>query len=160
MLRSVALSTNSVAASVEPVIQQQFFTMSPMGDHDNLAPPDFANAMDARMQNHLTPTTSSMLAVLNDSFPASLDASAAAFHNSAYDNMQFGQSTMGAGSQSDLIAPLATHHNMAFSEFGGPSNFDMSAFPQDALPHPPSHSGSPEPHSLGGEPVKDEHSAA
>ncbi|KAF8607600.1 hypothetical protein BDV93DRAFT_531493 [Ceratobasidium sp. AG-I] len=154
VLRSVALSTNSVAASVEPVIQQQFFTMSPMGDQDSLAPPDFANAMDARMQNHLTPTTSSMLAVLNDSFPASLDASAAAFHNSAYDGMQFGH-----GSQSDLIAPLATHHNMPFSEFGGPSNFDMPAFPQDAIPHPPSHTGSPEPNSLG-EPVKDEHSVA
>ncbi|KAG9101595.1 hypothetical protein FS749_005475 [Ceratobasidium sp. UAMH 11750] len=148
VLRSVALSTNSVAASVEPVIQQQFFTMSPMGDQDHLAPPDFANAMDARMQNHLTPTTSSMLAVLNDTFPTSLDASASAFHNSAYDGMQFGQS-----SQSDLIAPLATHHNVPFSDFGGPSNFDMPAFPQDAIPHPPSHSGSPEP---SGEPVKDE----
>ncbi|KAG8718901.1 hypothetical protein FRC08_004120 [Ceratobasidium sp. 394] len=122
--------------------------MSPMGDQDHLAPPDFANAMDARMQNHLTPTTSSMLAVLNDTFPTSLDASASAFHNSAYDGMQFGQS-----SQSDLIAPLATHHNVPFSDFGGPSNFDMPAFPQDAIPHPPSHSGSPEP---SGEPVKDE----
>ncbi|QRV87638.1 RFX-like transcription factor daf-19 [Ceratobasidium sp. AG-Ba] len=153
VLRSVALSTNSVAASVEPVIQQQFFTMSPMGDQDNLAPPDFANAMDARMQSHLTPTTSSMLAVLNDSFPASLDATASAFHSSAYDGMQFGQAN-----QSDLIAPLATHHNVPFSDFGGPSNFDMPAFPQDAIPHPPSHSGSPEP-GLG-EPVKDEGATA
>ncbi|KAF8759994.1 RFX DNA-binding domain [Rhizoctonia solani] len=91
VLRTVALSTNSVAASVEPVIQQQFFTMA---DQDTLAPPDFANAMDSRMQNHLTPTTSSMLAALNDSFPASLDASASAFHhNGPYDNMGFGQSS-------------------------------------------------------------------
>ncbi|QRW16033.1 RFX-like transcription factor daf-19 [Rhizoctonia solani] len=130
VLRTVALSTNSVAASVEPVIQQQFFTMA---DQDTLAPPDFANAMDSRMQNHLTPTTSSMLAALNDSFPASLDASASVFHhNGPYDNMGFGQ-----------------------------SGFDMaSAFSQDSVPHPPSSSGSPEPSSAIQEGVKNENPVA
>ncbi|CAE6392198.1 unnamed protein product [Rhizoctonia solani] len=146
VLRTVALSTNSVAASVEPVIQQQFFTMS---DQDTLAPPDFANAMDARMQNHLTPTTSSMLAALNDSFPTSLDASASAFHHSGpYDSMGFGQS-----SQTDLSNP-------GFGDFAGPSGFDMaSAFSQDSVPHPPS-DGSPEPSSAAQEGVKNENSVA
>ncbi|GAB1520066.1 hypothetical protein RhiTH_003139 [Rhizoctonia solani] len=147
VLRTVALSTNSVAASVEPVIQQQFFTMA---DQDTLAPPDFANAMDSRMQNHLTPTTSSMLAALNDSFPASLDASASAFHhNGPYDNMGFGQS-----SQNDLTNP-------GFGDFAGPSGFDMaSAFSQDSVPHPPSSSGSPEPSSAIQEGVKNENPVA
>ncbi|CAE6461602.1 unnamed protein product [Rhizoctonia solani] len=148
VLRTVALSTNSVAASVEPVIQQQFFTMSPMGDQDNLAPPDFANAMDTRMQSHLTPTTSSMLAALNDSFPASLDASASAFHHSGpYDNMGFGQS-----SQTDLTNP-------GFGDFTGAGGFDMaSAFSQESVPHPPSSAGSPEPSSAIPEGVKNENS--
>ncbi|KAF8709020.1 RFX DNA-binding domain, partial [Rhizoctonia solani] len=147
VLRTVALSTNSVAASVEPVIQQQFFTMA---DQDTLAPPDFANAMDSRMQNHLTPTTSSMLAALNDSFPASLDASASAFHhNGPYDNMGFGQS-----SQNDLTNP-------GFGDFAGPSGFDMaSAFSQESVPHPPSSSGSPEPSSAIQEGVKNENPVA
>lgn len=145
MLRTVALSTNSVAASVEPVIQQQFFTMSPMGDQDGLAPPDFANAMDARMQNHLTPTTSSMLAALNDGFPGSLDASASAFHHAGpYDTMAF------SSSQTDLMASTG---QVGFGEFTGASGFDISAaFAQD-VPHPPSTTGSPEPNS---EPVKNE----
>ncbi|CAE6439465.1 hypothetical protein ACGC1H_000790 [Rhizoctonia solani] len=120
VLRSVALSTNSVAASVEPVIQQQFFSMSPMGEQDHLAPPDFANAMDTRMQNHLTPTTSSMLAALNDSFPTSLDASASAFqHSGPYENLGFGQS-----SQPDL----------SNSGFGDLTGFDMTAGSPDSKP--------------------------
>ncbi|KAH7343806.1 hypothetical protein B0J17DRAFT_565085 [Rhizoctonia solani] len=148
VLRTVALSTNSVAASVEPVIQQQFFTMSPMGEQDNLAPPDFANAMDTRMQNHLTPTTSSMLAALNDSFPASLDASASAFHHSG-PYMGFGQS-----SQTDLTNP-------GFGDFTGSGGFDMaSAFSQEPVPHPPSSAGSPEPSSAVPEGVKNENSIA
>jgi regulatory factor X len=37
VLRSVALSTNSVAASVEPVMQQQFFTLSPMPGQESFS---------------------------------------------------------------------------------------------------------------------------
>lgn len=148
VLRTVALSTNSVAASVEPVIQQQFFTMSPMDNQDSLAPPDFANAMDTRMQSHLTPTTSSMLAALNDSFSTSLDASASAFHHSGpYDNLGFGQS-----SQPDLSNP-------GFGDFASTTGFDMASFSQDSVPPPPSSHGSPEPSSAV-EGVKNENSLA
>ncbi|KLO18104.1 hypothetical protein SCHPADRAFT_820405 [Schizopora paradoxa] len=66
VLRSVALSTNSVAASVEPVIQQQFFTLSPMGGQEG-AHANAANAYPGGILND-TPTTSSMLAALHDSF--------------------------------------------------------------------------------------------
>jgi hypothetical protein len=61
VLRSVALSTNSVAASVEPMMQQQFFSLSPMAGQEN-----FGANLDVRNSNAMavTPTTSSMLAAL------------------------------------------------------------------------------------------------
>lgn len=60
------MSTNSVAASVEPVIQQQFFTLSPMGGQDG-AHANPGAAYPGGILND-TPTTSSMLAALHDSF--------------------------------------------------------------------------------------------
>jgi regulatory factor X len=83
VLRSVALSTNSVAASVEPVMQQQFFSLSPMAGQESFGPTGHVLAH--------TPTTSSMLAALQqDSFHTGggLDhTSASQFGGDAYSGM-------------------------------------------------------------------------
>lgn len=108
VLRSVALSTNSVQASVEPVVQQAFFSLSPMAGQEtfshNLDRPSShhgtssADGLDGGSGNshstshhathsHIThpPTTSSMLAVLNDPFPSSgLDSATNSFNPSSY----------------------------------------------------------------------------
>ena len=69
VLRSVALSTNSVAQSVEPPMPQQFFQMSPMASND------FGSGMNGTRGDMMNPTSSSMLAALNADFPtSSLDA--------------------------------------------------------------------------------------
>ena len=65
VLRAVALSTNSVAASVEPVMQQQFLSMSPMVGQDSFGAIDRA---PSGIMGLNTPTTSSMLAALNEPF--------------------------------------------------------------------------------------------
>jgi regulatory factor X len=116
VLRSVALSTNSVAASVEPVMQQQFFTLSPMAGQESF------NTMEIRPPPSVmahTPTTSSMLAALqHDPFPAgSLDGSSA-FNSDAY----------GALSYMDTSAP----QDVSFPDYGSSSAFDVTSFaPQD-----------------------------
>ncbi|GJJ07458.1 hypothetical protein Clacol_001660 [Clathrus columnatus] len=104
VLRSVALSTNSVQASVEPVVQQAFFSLSPIAGQDT-----FSHSLDRPTSHHgstgsdghdggngsshhashlhmsHTPTTSSMLAVLNDPFPSSnLDSGSGSFNPSSY----------------------------------------------------------------------------
>lgn len=81
VLRSVALSTNSVAASVEPVMQQQFFSLSPMAGQENFG-------AGGHVLAH-TPTTSSMLAALQqDSFPTGLEHnSTSQFGGDAYSGM-------------------------------------------------------------------------
>jgi regulatory factor X len=61
VLRSVALSTNSVAASVEPMMQQQFFTLSPMAGQESFGHMEIRPSQP--VMNH-TPTTSNMLAAL------------------------------------------------------------------------------------------------
>jgi regulatory factor X len=114
VLRSVALSTNSVAASVEPVMQQQFFTLSPMPGQESfsvasLEPPP-------RAQNGMlhTPTTSSMLAALqNDAFPVDSfgDFSLPSFMDAA----------PGGGAPDDGGAGLSFHD---FSAGGAP--FDVA----------------------------------
>jgi regulatory factor X len=117
VLRSVALSTNSVAASVEPVMQQQFFTLSPMAGQESfntmeIRPPPSAMAH--------TPTTSSMLAALqHDPFPTgSLDGSSSGFNSDAY----------GALSYMDTSAP----QDVSFPVYGSSSTFDVTSFtPQD-----------------------------
>lgn len=65
VLRAVALSTNSVAASVEPVMQQQFLSMSPMVGQDTFGALDRG---PGGIMGLNTPTTSSMLAALNEPF--------------------------------------------------------------------------------------------
>jgi len=124
VLRSVALSTNSVAASVEPVMQQQFFSLSPMAGQENF------NGMDVRPQHLMahTPTTSSMLAALqNDSFPASLDPSASSFNPDAYGSLSY----MDTSSQENPLPNVQA--DLSFPDFSSPGNgFDVpSSFSQD-----------------------------
>lgn len=68
VLRNVALSTNSVAASVEPMMQQQYFSLSPMAGQESFSSLDVSRP-PSHMGMAQTPTTSSMLAALQqDSF--------------------------------------------------------------------------------------------
>ena len=119
VLRSVALSTNSVAASVEPVMQQQFYSSLP-GD-------DGFGSMDMRptLMAH-TPTTSSMLAALqNDSFGGSaMDPSSSAFNNEPFGSISYMDHS---ASQDDL----SSNHQagLPFTDFAGASgHYDVGGF--------------------------------
>jgi len=116
VLRSVALSTNSVAASVEPVMQQNFFTLSPMAGQESFNPMEIRPPPNAMAH---TPTTSSMLAALQqDPFPAgSLDGSNPGFNSDAYSSMSY----MDTASQ-----------DVSFPDYGSSNSFDVASFtPQD-----------------------------
>ncbi|KAJ7283643.1 hypothetical protein C8J57DRAFT_1498673 [Mycena rebaudengoi] len=148
VLRSVALSTNSVAASVEPVMQQQFFTLSPMAGQENF------NSMDVRPQHLMahTPTTSSMLAALqNDPFPAgSLDPNASGFNSDAYGSLSY----MDTSAPQDDSLPAVHQSSLSFGDFSGPGNtFDVSGFSQDLMHSSATPSTDPDNDS---EPVKTE----
>lgn len=151
VLRSVALSTNSVAASVEPVMQQQFFTLSPMAGHES-----FPQSLDRPSHMGHTPTTSNMLAALNDPFPSnSLDPAATSFNPSSYNNSLSYMDT--APSHNDSLAP-PSQQSMSYGEFvpGSDSSFDVPGFPQDL---PGMTSATPASHSdrdVVEEPVKEE----
>ncbi|KAF7292471.1 RFX-type winged-helix domain-containing protein [Mycena chlorophos] len=116
VLRSVALSTNSVAASVEPVMQQQFFSLSPMPGQESF------NG-GPQMMAH-TPTTSSMLAALqNDSFS---DPSSSAFNPDAYGSLSY----MDTSAPQDDSLPHQS--SLSFGDFTGSANgFDVGGFTQD-----------------------------
>lgn len=126
VLRSVALSTHSVSASVEPVMQQQFLSLSPMAGQESFS------SLDVRPQHHhlmsQTPTTSSMLAALQqDPFPAgSIDPS-------TFSNDAFGLSSyMDTGIQDDSI-PVNTA-GMPFSDYvSGAASFDVATFTSQDL---------------------------
>ncbi|KAI0320833.1 hypothetical protein OF83DRAFT_1052326 [Amylostereum chailletii] len=117
VLRNVALSTSSVAASVEPVMQQHFFTMSsPMIGQEQTYPNPLGHA----------PTTSSMLASLHHEPYASgtLDPSGNSFNPENY-----GLSYMDTTATHD--DPLGgVQSGLAFSDYvaGGGNAFDVSAF--------------------------------
>ncbi|KAF8640134.1 hypothetical protein AX17_001370 [Amanita inopinata Kibby_2008] len=122
VLRSVALSMNSVAASVEPVMHQQFFSLSPMAGQESF------NSMDVRpssMMTH-TPTTSNMLAALQgDPFvPGSLDPASSAFSSDTFGTMSYMDPS---GTPDDA---LPTHQaGLPFADFSGPANsFDVPNF--------------------------------
>lgn len=154
VLRSVALSTNSVAASVEPVIQQQFFTLSPMTGQEPFPNPGAHSILND------TPTTSSMLAALHESFSGGpLDAASNSFNSDSYVSMSY-------------VEPNGTHDegmsnvgNM-FGDYNPTASFDVSSFTPDlagmgtdrvAPPSSSSEHSSPE-HK--GESVKDEATTA
>jgi regulatory factor X len=129
VLRSVALSTNSVAASVEPMMQQQFFSLSPMAGQESF------NTLEVRPQqtmNH-TPTTSSMLAALqHDAFPSgSIDpTSSSAFNADAYGTLSYMDTST---SQEDTVS-TNQHSGLSFPDYvsGSGNSFDVGAFtPQD-----------------------------
>jgi len=153
VLRSVALSTNSVAASVEPVMQQQFYGLSPMAGQES-----FGHQLDVphSVMTH-TPTTSSMLAALqHDTFGAgSLDPTSGAFGADAFGSLTYMDTSSG---QDD---PMPVHSSsLSFPDYvSGSTAFDASAFaPQEiginsASGTPPS-TGSESDHSP--EPVKTE----
>lgn len=89
VLRAVALSTNSVAASVEPVIQQQFFTLSPpMG-----AGPDYTGGGGMGAGGMMDHAPTNILAALNESSFAQGDSS---FSSSSFE----GSSSYGVGAGS------------------------------------------------------------
>ncbi|KIJ20028.1 hypothetical protein PAXINDRAFT_160678 [Paxillus involutus ATCC 200175] len=130
VLRNVALSTNSVAASVEPVMQQQFFSLSPMAGQESF------NTVEARPQhamNH-TPTTSSMLAVLqHDPFPAgALDASASSFNSDAYGGLNYMDTAV---TPEDTI-PSVHQAGLSFSEYATTNTFDVASFSTQELSLP------------------------
>lgn len=111
VLRTVALSTNSVAASVEPVIQQQFFTLSPMQGQEQFG----GGTAGAHAMLGDGPTTSSMLAALQDPFAGSaLDPSGA---TDPYMAMGFGVDHSGAHDSSGM-----------FGEYGAGGAFDVPGF--------------------------------
>jgi len=129
VLRNVALSTTSVAASVEPMMQQNYFSLSPMPGQEHFSGIDARPSAQLHMQN--TPTTSSMLAALQqqDASFGGLDA-AGAFGADAYGSMGF----------MDTSAPqedgLSSSHqpNLSFPDFSGSANpFDSTAFPPPDL---------------------------
>ncbi|KAI0796640.1 hypothetical protein C8Q75DRAFT_741826 [Abortiporus biennis] len=143
VLRSVALSTNSVAASVEPVMQQQFFSLSPMAGQES-----FGNTLDVRPQHALaqTPTTSSMLAALqHDTFsPSSLDPSSTFSSADAFAPLAYMDTT----SQDDSIP--VNPSSLSFPDYvSATPSYDVSAaFTQDlgigGSGTPPSTSSEPE----------------
>jgi len=123
VLRSVALSTNSVAASVEPVMQQQFFSLSPMAGQESF------NTMETRSAQHVmnhTPTTSSMLAALQqDPFPTgALDASSSGFNADAYGGLNY----MDTSVQPDDSIPPVHQSGLSFSDYAPGNTFDVASF--------------------------------
>lgn len=121
VLRSVALSTNSVAASVEPVMQQQFFTLSPMVGQESFG------STHTMAQ---TPTTSSMLAALqHDTFGAGpLDPTSSAFGTDAFASLSY----MDTSPSQDDSMPVHSS-GLSFPDYvSGSGAFDVGAFtPQD-----------------------------
>lgn len=136
VLRSVALSTNSVAASVEPVIQQQFLSLSP-------GPNQFPGGLGAHLDPHHhglahTPTTSSMLSALND--PYNNHSLESGFHNSSYEPLSFTSMDTSTSQADQLINSLP--NGQSYHDFGASStqNYDFS---QDINLDPPSVSSEP-----------------
>ena len=160
-MRSVALSTNSVAASVEPVIQQQFFTLSPMTGQEPFPATAAVAAAAASSGSHPilndTPTTSSMLAALHESFAGGpLDAAPSTFNSDSYVSIGY-------------VEPNAPHDesmsgvgNM-FGDYNSSTSFDVASFTpdlsnisNDSVPPPPPSSSEHSSPDHKSESVKDE----
>lgn len=138
VLRSVALSTNSVAASVEPVIQQQFLALSP---GQSQFPNGLASHLDPSSHHHAlahTPTTSSMLSALNDSY--NTHPLEGGFHNSSYDPLSFTSMDTSTSQADHLINSLPS--GQSYHDFGASGNQSYD-FSQDINLDPPSSSSEP-----------------
>lgn len=141
VLRSVALSTNSVAASVEPVMQQQFYSLSPMAGQESFGHPPDVNHSG---MTH-TPTTSSMLAALQqDTFGSgSLDHASSAFGADAFGSLSY----MDTSASQDDSMPVHSS-TLSFPDYvSGANAFDATAFSHDIIS-----SASGTPPSTGSEP--------
>lgn len=134
ILRSVALSTTSVAASVEPVMQHQFF----------MAGQESFGGIEARSQQGInrTPTTSSMLAALQqDSFPAgALDASGSGFSPDAYAGMNY----MDPSVPPDDSISSVHQAGLSFSDYATATSFDVTSFTPQDLNLAPGNASEPE----------------
>ncbi|KAI0269149.1 hypothetical protein BC834DRAFT_614192 [Gloeopeniophorella convolvens] len=125
VLRTVALSTTSVAASVEPVMQQHFITLSPMIGQDS-----FGSNQPGHLMSH-TPTTSSMLAALQqDPYPSGpLDPASNGFGADGYGLPAFMDAS---GTQEDHLGGVHSG-GLSFPDYvtnsGG--GFDVTFTPQD-----------------------------
>lgn len=119
-----------MAASVEPVMQQQFFSLSPMAGQESFTPSD---ARPQHAMNH-TPTTSSMLAALQqDTFPAgALGASASGFNSDAYGGLNYMDTSV---TPEDSI-PSVHQAGLAFSEYATTNTFDVATFSTQDLSLP------------------------
>ncbi|KAG9050540.1 hypothetical protein FS837_004724 [Tulasnella sp. UAMH 9824] len=125
VLRSVALSTNSVQASVEPVMQQQYLALSPMPGQEFTGPATATgnsvlpahphhSSLTAQLMDH-TPTTTSMLAALQDFNPSQQGASST---QGAH------QHPLANSTAFDTPFTYGSVESGSFSEYG--SSFDMS----------------------------------
>lgn len=109
---------------MEPVVQQAFFTLSPMAGQES-----FSSTLDRSTSMGHTPTTSSMLAALNDPFPSvssTLDPTATSFNPSSY--AAYMDTSSGGADSAQSSA------SMSFGEFvpgSGDNSFDVPGFPQD-----------------------------
>ncbi|KAH9977958.1 hypothetical protein BGW80DRAFT_1435630 [Lactifluus volemus] len=125
VLRNVALSTTSVAASVEPVMQQHFITLSPMIGQDS-----FGSNQPAHLLGN-TPTASSMLAALQqESYPSGpLDPSSTGF---APDNYGLPPFMDASGAQDDTLGGVHPG-GLSFPDYvtSSGSTFDVTFTPQD-----------------------------
>lgn len=119
VLRSVALSTNSVQASVEPVIQQ-VLSLSPMAGQESFGVPLDVHPAHPMMSN--TPTTSSMLAALHDSFTNGvLDPSTTSFGADSFGAMSYLDPT---GVTEDSMQGVPG----IYPDFSANTPFDVSSF--------------------------------
>ncbi|KAN0131474.1 hypothetical protein V8E53_010851 [Lactarius tabidus] len=125
VLRNVALSTTSVAASVEPVMQQHFITFSPMIGQDS-----FGSNQPPHLMSH-TPTTSSMLAALQqEPYPSGpLDPSSTGF---APDNYSLPSFMDASGAPDDTLGNVHPG-GLSFPDYvtGSGNTFDVTFTPQD-----------------------------
>ncbi|KAF8655239.1 hypothetical protein AX16_003143 [Volvariella volvacea WC 439] len=145
VLRNVALSTNSVAASVEPVMQQQFFNLG----------------MDASggfgsTGLMTTPTTSSMLAALQqDNYAgASIDPTSS-FNSDAYTSLSY----MDTAPPQDDPLPSVQTSGLNFPDYSGSgSSFDVSGFTSQDLGITPTSTPGSEPEHDNADQVKTEQS--
>jgi len=128
VLRAVALSTNSVAASVEPVIQQQFFTLSPpMGSG-----PDYGvTGMGGNVIMDHTPAHSILATLDGGSYAADSSFSGSSLDGSA--SSYVGSSAFGSLDAMNFMDHQGHHsvgHGGVDMTFGD-SSFDVNSFAQE-----------------------------
>jgi regulatory factor X len=109
------------------MMQQQFFTLSPMPGQESFSNLEVRSSQSAMAH---TPTTSAMLAALQD-FPAGAMDSSSAFNSDAYSALAYMDTT--AISQDDSVTP-AQQSSVSFPDYvaGSANPFEVGAFtPQE-----------------------------